>query len=280
MHVVLGGGDLTATVDVSSGGRIVSLSAYGREWLAPSSPLPVTEPRCFVHDGTGGWDDAIPTVAACTTPAGIELPDHGDVWDREWRVTSQSERHLSTSVELTSLPLRLERLITATTTGLRFDWRVTTASARPIEFLWSAHPLFLAEPGTRIELGGPADLVEEYPRRGQPGELPRSIDELPTGAALKLFASGLSTAAVVHPDRSTLSLDWDAAELPFLGLYLDRGEFTTRPVLAIEPTMAATDSAARAENLWSVSAGDERIWHLDIAVTGGPEPRTDSPAYT
>jgi len=277
VHEINGGGDLTAAVDSRAGGRIVSLASGGREWLSPSFPLPPGEQRSFVHAGTGGWDDAIPTVEACSLGDGSALGDHGEVWDREWRIVSSSPRHLSTSIELRSLPLRFERLITATTTGLRLDWRVTTTSPSPVSFLWSAHPLFAAEPDSRIVVEHPGVVVEEYPERGRVATIPGSIADLPAGGALKLFASGVSRASVVHADSSVLTLTWDAAELPFVGLYLDRGEFTTRPVLAIEPTMAATDSAARATTLWTVSAGEEKIWHLDIASSqnsGSTSPST------
>ena len=266
MHTINGGGGLTATVDVVHGGRIVSLASGGREWLSPSSPLPKGAPRTFVHSGTGGWDEAIPTVEACVLADGTVLADHGEVWDREWQVTSASEHHLGTAVSLQSLPLVFERLITATTSGLRFDWRVTTASTAPVSFLWSAHPLFAADLATRVTSDAPGEATGEYPQRGAAAPSRLALGDLDEGAALKAFVSGATRASVVHADGSAITLAWSAADLPHLGLYLDRGEFTTRGVVAIEPTMAATDSAARAPELWSVSAGLDRVWHLDVST--------------
>jgi len=261
VHTVPGGGGLAATVDVEHGARITGLVSGGREWLAPSLPLPAGAPRAFVHAGTGGWDDAIPTVAACVLADGKSLPDHGDVWDLRWEVVEASVESLLVRVALTSLPIELERRISPTRDGLRIDWTASTEFPVPVSFLWSAHPLFVAEPGSRMV--APGALVEEYPGRG-PVEWPESIDSIEDGRALKAFAPSGGIASIVQTDGSALTLTWDPAVLPHLGLYWDRGEFSTRPVMAIEPTMAPTDSAARAEALWTITAGEPRRWWVEV----------------
>ena len=267
MHEILGGGGLAATVDVEHGARIVSLVSDRREWLSSSFPRPVGSAREFVHEGTGGWDDAIPTVEACVLPGGEALADHGEVWDRSWQATLVTASRLDVAITLESLPLRLERRMAATSAGLRFEWTVSTRALRRVSFLWSAHPLFAAPPGTTVVLddGTIPALVEEYPRRGAAVPMPRSIDALAEGAALKAFCFGSSSASVIRPDGRGLRLSWDAGKLPVLGLYFDRGEFTSRPVVAVEPTMAASDSAARAGRLWSVARGHPVSWAIDIS---------------
>lgn len=260
MFTIRGGDGITAVVDPEHGARIVSLTAHDREWLSPSRP---DGSGPFVHAGTGGWDEAIPTVEACELD-GTALPDHGDVWNSVWEAVDTGNS-VTTTTDLRSVPVRLRREISATPTGLRLSYTATTTSIDPVAFLWSAHPLFRAEPGSVMRMTEQL-LTEEYPSRGRRVRIPAGIDAIAADAALKAFASGLAEASVVHPDGAAVTLSWDPGLLPYLGLYWDRGEFSTGPVMAIEPTMAPTDSAARAESLWTVTATAPKSWWLDVTA--------------
>ena len=79
-----------------------------------------------------------------------------------------------------------------------------------------------------------------------------------------------SSAAVVHANGDTLSLSWDPALLPYLGLYWDGGEFTDTPVMAIEPSTAFGDSAARAVaegRIRLLEPGRPFTWWLHLTAT-------------
>lgn len=263
-HVVQGRG-VAATVDLGVGGRVVGLEAHGREWLAPSAAPAVGE-TAFVRPGMGGWDEAIPTVAACTLADGTALPDHGDAWRLRWRTEAADDERVVARVELESVPLVLERTIERTQAGLRWSYRATTASDRPVVFLWAAHPQFAAPPGTRIDLGGEARFTEEHPRRRPMGSPPAegAIEGLTPGASLKLFTHSLGRAGVVHADGAALDLHWDPIAMPFLGLFWDRGEFGPTPIVAIEPTFAPTDAANRARALPRATPGSPVAWAFEV----------------
>jgi galactose mutarotase-like enzyme len=235
------GGGITLQVDVADGARITSLTSGGREWLAPSGPR---TPGLFVQPGSGGWDDVLPTVAACTLADGTVLADHGDAWQSAWTLDSHGEGHVQTSVRLPSLPITLRRRVEATATGIRLSYTASTDATEPVPLGWCAHPLFAADAGTRIVLTEPPPgLIEEYPRAGEPRGWPAAVDT----TAIKAFTdTPRSSAAVVHSNGDTLTLDWDSDLLPYLGLYWDGSEFTDTPVVAIEPSTAFGDSAARA----------------------------------
>ncbi len=57
-----------------------------------------------------------------------------------------------------SLDYELERRIEPTEHGLLLSYRAR-ALGGPIPFLWAAHPLFVAPPGTRVELPGDVSTV-------------------------------------------------------------------------------------------------------------------------
>ncbi|TFB99523.1 hypothetical protein E3O42_13270 [Cryobacterium adonitolivorans] len=235
------GGGITVQFDVADGARITSLTAGGREWLAPSGPR---SPGVFVQPGSGGWDEVVPTVAACTLADGTALADHGDGWQAAWTLDSADAQHVQTSVGLPSLQISLTRRIEATDTGIRLTYTASTDAAGPVPLAWCAHPLFVADADTRLVAAAPEPrLIEEYPHRGRPRDWPGAVGD----AAIKAFTDGArSSAAVVHANGDTLTLEWDPALLPYLGLYWDGGEFTETPVVAIEPSTAFGDSAARA----------------------------------
>ena len=89
---------------------------------------------------------------------------------------------LWTSVLLRSMPIRMDRRITPFDTGVRLEYLASTASEDPLPFLWSAHPLFSAPPGTRVVLDTALChepiLVGEYPQRGERRLWPLEIDGL------------------------------------------------------------------------------------------------------
>ena len=107
----ISGGGITVQVDVADGARITSLTSGDREWLAPSGPR---SPGAFVQPGSGGWDEVIPTVSACTLVdgsafTGTVLADHGDAWQTAWTLDSADTSHVQTSVRLPSLLINLTR---------------------------------------------------------------------------------------------------------------------------------------------------------------------------
>jgi hypothetical protein len=240
------GGGVGLLLDPADGGRITSLTAHGREWLAPSSPRVPTE--SFMDAGTGGWDECAPTLRASILPDGTVLRDHGDAWRSPW---AEGIR-----VSLPSVGVTLERTLAATASGVRLSYTASTASSVPVPLLWSAHPLFLAPPGTRIVATG--TLTAEYPVVEQIA-WPASIDDVP--GAVKAFTD-VQEASIRHADGVELSMRWS---LPHAGFYWDSGEFTTTPVVAIEPTTGRSDSAALVLDQLPVVRADEPLeWWVEV----------------
>ena len=280
MDLIRGGG-IALLVDVADGARITSLTAGGREWLAPTGPR---YGGGFVQAGSGGWDEAIPTVAACVLPDGTVLADHGDAWSMPWTVSSRGAESVVATVRLRSVPVTVTRRIAGSAAGIRIDYEATTSSVEALPLLWAAHPLFAADDATRVVVGdgsgsgGGGDrgadpalaLVEEYPQRGR--ELAWDPQRRAETSALKAFVAGThSSARVTHGDGQSLRLGWDAADLPYLGLYWDGAEFTDTPVVAIEPSTGWGDSAARAVasgRVRTVSAAEPLRWWLTLTHEG------------
>ena len=173
-NVLIQAGDCSLTVLPQLGGKIASIRIKDRELLqAPLAPLANrTCTMSFDAGDASGWDECLPSVAACTisTAAGTaRVPDHGDLWRVAWEAqgigntAAQSSQTNGTDPatisllgECFSLPLVLERTLSLREVDsgwrLDLDYMLTNTGAYPAPWSWAAHPLFVTEPGDRIVL--------------------------------------------------------------------------------------------------------------------------------
>jgi hypothetical protein len=262
--------------DAAAGGAITSLVSAGREWLVQGRRSRPSGDRSYVAEPPRGWDELIPTIDECLVD-GVPLPDHGEAWRSPWeKALQEGPQEDGVTLRFASpRGYRLSRSIRSSGTGVRLDYAVEADVEQP--FLWAAHPLLLAEPGTAVDLGGWAGdvtVVTALGRRTVPlcPEL-LAIDGLDVGAYRKVVLPAeaqLGSAALVHPDGSRLAFSWDVDVVPYLAVYLERRACTERDCIAVEPMTGWYDSLARALSAGLVSrvapARPVR-WHLDLVAT-------------
>jgi galactose mutarotase-like enzyme len=172
-NVVIKAGDCTVMLLPQFGGKIASICVRDQELLqAPLADLgPRTRTMVFDAGDASGWDECLPSVAACTveTAAGpAEIPDHGDLWREQWRRTGNREhkgreqgtgnrdQSISLLGKCFSLPLALERRLALTESAkgwnLQLDYKLNNFGKIAAPWSWAAHPLFAVEAGDSIEL--------------------------------------------------------------------------------------------------------------------------------
>ena len=171
-NVLIQAGDCTVTVLPRFGGKIASIRIGERELLQqPLAPIAArTRKMSFDAGDASGWDECLPSVAACAvkTEAGTrEIPDHGDLWRVEWQSqergsTDQGATSRNTDDSLTligrcfSLPLELERRLDLRETRngwrLKLAYKLRNTGSNTIPWSWAAHPLFAVEEGDRLVL--------------------------------------------------------------------------------------------------------------------------------
>ncbi len=307
-NVLIEAGDCTVTLLPEFGGKIASIRVKEQELLqAPLAPLaPRTRTMAFDASDASGWDECLPSVAACEvrTEAGAAVvPDHGDLWREPWERQGSGTEELSSIAlrgECFSLPLVLERstALTETTKGwrLRLDYTLRNTGESAVPWSWTAHPLFAVAAGDTIELpDGIRSLRLEWSAGGRLGKngdpvawpLARLADggaadlsvagTRESGVGDKLFAENLGPTenwcVLGRPSagvRIKVSFDVDAT--PYLGLWICYGGWPERPgakqmCVAMEPSTAPVDSLAEA-GPWSrlLEPGRTYAWPMIVDI--------------
>jgi len=303
---------LQVSVLPSCGGKISSIRSIrtGEEFLLP--PLRqhgfVSPTDTFDKSDCGGFDDCLPSVAACPSVNGQALvPDHGDVWRMPWAMESLGE-DIVLQVDLASRPLRMRKQVALRDNSMLVRYSLENLSSDTVHWLWSAHPLLQIEAGDRIVLPPTIDkaLVEysadatlerhvlvPWPRTPlQSGEhvhldAVRARDGI---TAYKLFAEmGQQGWAGLYRDaiQQGVVIRFDPHVLPFLGIWIcygawPHGSAIKQYTVALEPTTSNTDSLLAAQTQGtsaSLEAYKSCQWSLEFELMGSLEP-IDIDAFT
>ncbi len=267
------------------GGRIVSLTNRQdqTQWCWQSAaPRPwrrLTRGTPFDQGALAGFDECIPTVAACTSGHTSHV-DHGDAWTSAWQVTSDNgdSRHLRMQVELESVTSTLERTIHLLPEGLRFDYLLSNHSPQPQQILWAFHPLFPLQANTRLlfwqrgwewrieSIEAPDGDTAHAPEAG-PGLIDWLL-ERPTGApaCAKLFARTPPGLNRITIDRngSKLHVSVEQQHIPWIGVWVSAGGWHGHHHLAIEPSNAGCDAVSAANDLPLLAPGGKRAWAFEM----------------
>jgi galactose mutarotase-like enzyme len=280
----------------------------GREWLWRNDQIPLALPRpgaSYVETAdSGGWDECFPTVGPSPLPAAPAgtppLPDHGELWSADW--TSSVFEHiegttLAGTARGTRLPYEFHREVTLDREApvVRMRYRVRHTGDAPFPWIWSAHPLLTAQPGTTLALPGvrQVKLDAVYGRedlsRGDvvswPGAIGGNPDEFTFpesgGWALKLFGDVGPEGLMVLTDPrqgERLEIAVRAEEVPQVGVWINCAGWAPagrRPYvnLALEPCIGAPDRLDEAVEAWgtaqTLAPGEERRWSLEVRLPEG-----------
>lgn len=302
-NVVISSGDCAVELVPELGGKVASIRIRGHELLqAPlATPSPRTQTMGFDEGDASGWDECLPSVAACTveTAGGLAaVPDHGDLWRVAWDVVQADAASVTLRGACFSLPLTVERKLTLRETAqgwrLHADYKVTNTGSDAAPWSWAAHTLYATEAGDAIELpetlttlrlegsgggrlGSGGDTVAwPMAKLAYGGETDLRVAQAPeTGIGDKLFAGPLAAGenwcALRRPSAGVrIRVNFDITATPYLGLWICYGGWPERPgtkqvCVALEPSTAPVDSLAIA-GPWSrkLLPGQSFSWPMTI----------------
>lgn len=268
-NVLIRSGECAVTILPHFGGKIASIRVGAQELLqTPLAPIkPRTQTMGFDESDASGWDECLPSVAACsvTTAGGTaNIPDHGDLWRVEWQKQETREeghegteggRSLTLFGKCFSLPLEVERRteLQETERGwrLQLNYRVRNCGKYSVPWAWAAHPLFAVEKGDRIVLPESIHSVRIEGSGGHRlhgdsvawpvanltvgGTTDLSVVEGPdSGVGDKLFAGPLNKDQNwCALERGSIGLRirvrFDVEATPYLGLWICYGGWPEKP---------------------------------------------------
>lgn len=214
---------------------------------------------------------------------GAPLPDHGEAWALPWEVSAAAEGALTLTLRGRALPYRLTRTAALGRAGSEGPHAARSAAAdtltlyytlenfgdEPMPYMWAAHPQFLAGADCRVilppevtevvntagpEAGwGPREGRFGWPEATAPDGSRMRLDEVgpaELGRSRKFFALPHVRPSWVEVRKAEagcrLRLEWDPAETPYLGLWVDEGMINSEAVVAPEPTTGWYDDLALA----------------------------------
>lgn len=267
------GDPLVITVVPQRGGKIASITSPSHEWLSqPAGEQPLRSP-CglgFVQAEMCGWDECAPTIVAGRTEEGTELSDHGDLWDQSWSWSRDGDA-LTTWAQGLDWSYTLSRTIRPVAGGFRIDYEASSKDPVPHPFLWAAHPQFLAEPDSWVELVGVTHVVD-FLAPDVPLAAERALQRVPDGASRKLWTLPqdiVQRATLHHPGGRALELSWTGDAVRWCGVWIDAHEYSRDRVIAIEPATGWHDSASSAQaagTVLTLAPGTATAWTLNLTV--------------
>jgi galactose mutarotase-like enzyme len=176
---------------------------------------------------------------------------------------------------------------------LRLDYGVANLGEETLAVLWTAHPQFIATEYTRIYL--PKEVKQllcvyggrtlekgrnyEWPVTHSADRTMRRFDRIgpaQRGDSRKFYVNGPveSGWAGLYEQNSGefLTMAWSPSQVPYLGIWIDEGNFNDRAVCALEPSNGFYDNlseAIRRGNTLIVKPGAVTDWQLDVRLGCG-----------
>ena len=291
------------------GAKLVSLfdKRTQCEWLVGPGNRPfkqVPYGASFVEQDMSGWDEMFPTIVECPYPSageydGVVLPDHGEVWPLPWMREPSDTNALKFSVKGKALPYRLSRELNFSTADtLQMNYVLENLSGEEMPYIWAAHPQFVCNDGAEIVLPKQVTAVANVlPPDWGWGELETRFDWPEainvdgqrvridqTGTAVRNQARKFYVPPETHvgwaglirqPANDWLRLNWNAGEVPYLGIWIDEGAISPESVVALEPATGFYDNLAVAwekQQVTTIKPGAIKSWTLSVRLGTNDQP--------
>lgn len=284
---VVESGALRATFLTNDGAKMASLIDLetNRELLLTrdgESYRVLTADGSYVDSECSAFDDMFPTIDPYTPEKGaykgITYPDHGECCRLPYEARIDDEK-LILSAHSRLFPIHYQKTVTAVPDGtIVIDYAITNEADEPFDFVWAGHVMLKGEDGIRLlSPFGEKDPIEmifatdgyehdTLPRDTLTGFAPH------TGAAYKFYylePMNEGYFGVRYTNGRELLFCFDKTKLPYLGVWLNNGEFQGIYNLAPEPCTApfdAPDKAAQKGYSSQIPANSDFRFRIEISM--------------
>ncbi|QKJ18524.1 DUF4432 family protein [Microbacterium hominis] len=287
------GADVLQITDVASGVGILAATPWRRRAdsiragrMAPSA---IDATDRWLEQYRGGWQTLCPNAGPPRRVGGTEVGFHGEASVSAWDVEANDEASARLSLELFSVPVRIDRELRVEEARLIQTDVLTNLSRDRIDIDYVSHPAFggefldgrcvVATDARSVSLDpGEHDLPSaEWPRLpgGDDGSDLRVVP--PPGVPARTFGwlSDFDAGwyAITNADRGLeVRVEWDARTLPHAWWWQELNGSPEHPwfgrarIMAIEPASTTTSGSGRAASLSLEPTAQTRI-EISVALS-------------
>ena len=248
------GAKMSSLVDISTGKELLLVRKEEKY-------IPLDYNGSYVDSDCSAFDDMFPTIDPYTPSEGeyngVTYPDHGEICRLPLGFDIEEDRVVFFA-ESKIFKVTYKKTVYALENGdVKIDYSISNLGDDSFDFIWAGHVMLRGEDGMRLmtsfDENSPREMV--FATKGyDQSKLP--LDTLigfkaKTGVAYKFYylekikKGGFS---VSYPDGSILGFDYDKDKLPYLGVWINNGEFKDIYNIAPEPCTAPFDSPEKAAN--------------------------------
>ena len=294
---------LSAKFLPDNGGKLASLiqKRTSREFLVQAKNPTY---KALEYDGNyveaecSGFDDMFPTIDRVYYQdypwKGIEIPDHGEVCGSKWGYEIHDD-FLYMYVYGVRFPYMLEKWVRFDSDNiLNINYTATNLSNFDMDFIWAAHMMINMEEGGELlvpykgcqnvtsmfstddELGKYGDLIswpETVQKSGNIHKINLTQMQNDSRIAYKYYFNERIPegwcAYCYKSDGTTIKLSYPKDRVPYLGIWINEGDFKEYYNIALEPCTGSFDrpDIAKMHKRNSVlKAKDEYQWFLNINI--------------
>jgi hypothetical protein len=290
-YITLKSSDLKLVLDPHHGADILSIKTvptgeevlYATPWSDRAEAVLANEQTTLSYEPVahwmeryrGGWQTLVPNAGPARDVHGAPLGFHGEASISSWKVLKSEASSIQIQLDLFSVPVRIERVISLKGNEIFLTDVVTNTSPLNIEVDYSSHPAFggaLLEGEVHLETSaqefhldeerdsphGPAASVHQWPLiKGDNGsvldlsKLPAPDKKLGVFGWISAF-EGPKWYRVKNKEKNiTFELQWESEYLNFAWFWLEFNNSEGFPwfgkvrTFAIEPSSTKTSGKTR-----------------------------------
>ena len=237
----------------------------------------------FSEGDASGFDDVFPSMGETWHPsfqdAGIQLPDHGEIWTARMTVDAVCGDRVRMHTFGKAFPYRYDKEILLRENRVLEKITVTNQGAAAFPALWVCHCLLKMEPESRFEFPERSERIECSPRCPWPpaGEIPGMLSDLqpmpPEGSMMKFYFRDpvkKGECAVIYPRAGMRAvMRFSPEQLPYLGFWITNGGYRGEVNFAFEPASGYFDTLQKAAEtgvLPMLQPGESKTYEIEIEV--------------
>ena len=266
LSIVLETEHLKVRIIPSVGGKISSIYNKEKEFELLFQNKENVYKRANLYDDfstydASGFDDAFPTIDACSVRVGekeILYPDHGDIWSGAFSY-EVIDHVVCLNYSSSILEYEYTKKIELTDSGLSIEYDIKNTGTHLMPCIWAMHCLINCEEDMRFIFPSKASEVlnvMENKTLGDVGQVLSLTDQLRTveSAAAndmkKYYLNGKvneGCCGAYYPSKDiTYKVHYDKNVLPYLGIWITEGGFRGDYNCALEPATGFYDNTEQA----------------------------------